>query len=102
MAEEPKAHALVVANLHLQIFRSALILHGREMINKAIEREWPGSPQKESTILVKEMVQKGAWYIERARDDVRGMLEAANWDELLVEDDRIMLSLFGIETQLSP
>jgi len=98
VVEEPKAHALVEANLHLQMFRSALILHGREMINNAIEREWAG---KDSTILVKEMVEKGAWYIERARDDVRGMLEAANWDELLMEDDRIMLNLFGIETQLS-
>ena len=81
----------------LQVFRSALILHGRELINNAVEREWPGSPQKESSILIQEMVRKGAWYIERAGDNIKEMLDATNVEQLLQEDNRIMLTLFGIE-----
>ena len=82
---------------NLQIFRSALILHGREMINNAVEQEWHDSPHKERGVLVQEMVQKGAWYLERAGNDIEGMLNAANVEELLKEDSRIMLGLFGIE-----
>jgi len=81
----------------LQVFRSALILHGRELINNAVEREWPDSPQKESSVLIQEIVRKGAWYIERAGDDIEEMLDATNVEQLLQEDSRIMLRLFGIE-----
>ena len=74
-----------------------MILHGREMINNAIERTWPNLTKKETNVLVQEMVRKGAWYIERAEDDVGKMLEAGNWEQLLKEDSRIMLNLFGIK-----
>jgi hypothetical protein len=53
------------------LLRSALILHGREMINQAVEREW-----STEGLSVSEMVQVGAWYLERAGED---MLEEGNW-----------------------
>ena len=82
-------------NSDFHIFRSALILHGREMINQAIERDWCCSTPEESFALVHGMVESGAWYLERAGDDVEGMLENSNWEEMLKEDHRIMLSLFN-------
>lgn len=88
---------LEVLSESLQVFRSALILHGRELINNAVEREWPDSPQKESSVLIQEMVRKGAWYIERAGNNIEEMLDATNVEQLLQEDSRIMLRLFGIE-----
>ena len=84
------------ASPHRQILRSALILHGREMINNAVEQEWLGSPHKGRDVLVQEMVQKGAWYLERAGDSVDGMLDPANMEELIKGDGQIVLGLFGI------
>jgi Phosphotransferase enzyme family len=77
-----------------QIFRSALILHGREMINVAVEQDWSHSRESEGGISQQETVQKGAWYIERAGSDVEEMLDPANVDQLFKED--ILLKLFGI------
>jgi len=53
-------------------------LHGREMINQAVERK--------RGLSVSEMVQAGAWYSERAGENVEGMLEEENWIELIKED----------------
>lgn len=82
---------------NLQIFRSALILHRREMINNATEEEWHDSSSRERSFFVQEMVQKGAWYLEMAGDDIEEMLDTMNVEELLKEDSRIMLVLFGID-----
>lgn len=76
------------------IFRSALILHGREMVNQAVEREWDNG----SDVSVAEMVKAGAWYLERAGDNVEEMLESQNWGKLLEEEPSIMLALFGIRS----
>lgn len=81
---------------NLQMLRSALILHGREMINNAVEQEWQDSPHKEHSVLVQEIVQKGAWYLERAGDSVEEMLEPANVEELTKGDGRVVLGLFGL------
>jgi hypothetical protein len=81
---------------NLQILRSALVLHGREMINNAVEQEWQDSPHKERNVLVQEMVQKGAWYLERAGDSVEEMLDPANMEELIKGDGQVMLGLFGV------
>ncbi|KAF8847051.1 hypothetical protein BDZ45DRAFT_733845 [Acephala macrosclerotiorum] len=81
---------------NLQILRSALILHGREMINNTVEQEWQDSPHKERSVLVQEMVEKGAWYLERAGDSVEEMLDPANVEELIKGDGRVMLGLFGV------
>lgn len=67
------------------------------MINNAVDLKWLDSAKKESSTFVKEMVQKGVWYLERAKDDVESVLEASNVKELLKEDHRVILSLFGIE-----
>lgn len=92
----PHPAAATSALESLQIFRSALILHGREMINNAAEQNCSGSGHNEGPHLIQEMVQKGAWYLERAGSDVEEMLDGANVNELFKEDHRIMLNLFGI------
>jgi hypothetical protein len=79
-----------------QIFRSALILHGREMINSAMEQNWSDSREHDGDILLQEMVQRGAWYLERAGSDVEEMLDPVNVDQLFKEILHIILSLFGI------
>lgn len=71
------------------LLRSALILHGWEMINQAVEREW-----STEGLSVSEMVQAGAWYLERAGEDVEDMLEEGNWEELTREDHGNILRLF--------
>ncbi|KAK1765995.1 kinase-like domain-containing protein [Phialemonium atrogriseum] len=73
------------------ISRSALILHGRELINQAVERPW-GSRGRS----VAEMVREGIWYLERAGDGVDEMLEQGNWDLLMGEESGFMLRLFGL------
>ena len=83
----------VSKSLKLRLLRSALIMHGREIINNAIEREWP------RTLSVESMVRMGAWYLERAGRDVEGMVSDANWNELLKEDHRIITSLFGVDRE---
>jgi hypothetical protein len=83
----------VSKNLRLRLLRSAFIMHGREIINNAVEREWPRSLSVES------MVRMGAWYLERAGGDVEAMVSHANWNELLKEDHRIITSLFGVDVQ---
>jgi hypothetical protein len=86
---------LRTGSLNLQILRSALVLHGREMINNAIEQEWPDSIHKERNVLVQEMVQKGAWYLEMAGNSVEDMLAPTNVEELIKGDGQVMLGLFG-------
>ncbi|PMD30381.1 hypothetical protein L207DRAFT_641646 [Hyaloscypha variabilis F] len=80
---------------NLQVLRSALILHGREMINNAVEQEWQDSPHKERSVLIREMVQKGTWYLEMAGNSVDEMLGPANLKELIQGDGGVILSLFG-------
>ena len=48
------------APLFFHILQSVLILHGREMMNSAIEREWPNSLEQESIVMVRDMVRKDA------------------------------------------
>jgi hypothetical protein len=88
---------LEVPSESLQVFRSAMIVHGREMINNAVERVWPSSAQNECSVLIQEMVRKGAWYIDRAGSNVNEMLDAMDVEQLLQEGSGIMLRLFGVE-----
>ncbi|KAK0733820.1 hypothetical protein B0T26DRAFT_685837 [Lasiosphaeria miniovina] len=81
----------------MAIFRSALILFGRETVNQAVDLQWDIS-NGPSESLVAEMVAAGAWYLERAGDSVEEMLQDENWDKLMHEDMGFMLQLFGIET----
>ncbi|PVI03062.1 hypothetical protein DM02DRAFT_652862 [Periconia macrospinosa] len=79
----------VTRDLRLRLLRSALIMHGREIINGAVkcDCEWSRN------LSVGSMVRVGAWYLERAGNDVEDMISDANWFELLKEDNRIILDL---------
>ncbi|KAK4234202.1 kinase-like domain-containing protein [Achaetomium macrosporum] len=79
----------------LRIFRSTLILFGRETINQAVERTWEHVP----AVSVEEMVRAGAWYLERAADSIEEMVVDRNWEELMKEKPKMMLGLFGIAHQ---
>ncbi|KAL0938035.1 uncharacterized protein CTRU02_207766 [Colletotrichum truncatum] len=52
-----------------QLLRSALILHGRQMINEAFDWDWKvGGPK------VAEMVRVGAWHVQVAGEGVEDMM----------------------------
>jgi len=76
--------------LFLHLLRSALILHGCEIVNNAMDREWPPS------FSLVDAVGLGVWYLRVAGDDVHQMTREANWRRLLTEEHRIILDLFGI------
>ena len=76
--------------LFLHLLRSALILHGREIINNAMDREWPPS------FSLEDAVSLGAWYLKVAGDDVHEMMREANWQQLLKEEHRMILDLFNV------
>jgi hypothetical protein len=89
-ARRPKADEPALA-----IFRSAMILFGRETINQGVERMWDHVP----AVSAEEMVRAGAWYLERAADSIEEMVEDRNWEELMKEESRMMLRLCGIVDQ---
>lgn len=70
-----------------QLLRSALSLHGREMINLANDEYCEHSQ-------FQEMVDTGIWYLERVRDDAAEFVTDENWDELGNEDECLIQSLF--------
>lgn len=76
---------------HAQWIRDAWILHGREMINNAAEREWvgcvplDGGPDIWSECPIRRrMAELGAWYVDVAGKSVPDML--ARWEEVKGED----------------
>ncbi|KAJ2905659.1 hypothetical protein MKZ38_004734 [Zalerion maritima] len=74
----------------LALLRSALIMHGREIINQAVEKDWAREDD-----FTKEMISLGAWYLERAGDSVSNMVEEENWTLLQSgEDQGKLLSVF--------
>lgn len=75
----------------MELLRSALIVHGREMIYQAVERDWGAKG-----LSVSKMVQAGVWYLERAGENVEEMQEEGNWKELMEEDHGVVLRLFGL------
>lgn len=77
--------------------REAWILHGRELINNAAEREWKGSvplsqgPGEWSQCPVRRRMTKiGSWYVEVAGKSEEEML--ARWKE--VEGERVLRGLY--------
>ena len=82
-------------NTALQLLRSYLILHGREMINQAFEREWG----VEKEVLAK-MVAVGASYIDMAGDSAEELLEK-NWSRLMENDHGVVANLFGITNKFT-
>jgi tRNA-dihydrouridine synthase len=61
------------------------------MIYQAVERDWGTKG-----LSVSEMVQAGVWYLEQARENIEEMQEEGNWKELIEEDHRVVLQLFGL------
>ena len=82
--------------LSLVVLRSALILHGREIINQAVDGEW-----KAGDCAVAEMVKTGAELIRLAQDSVASMKEENNWTKIMREDVGAfsILKLFGVTGQ---
>ena len=57
-----------------------------------MDRRWENG----SDVSVGSMVKAGAWYLERVGYSVEEMVEARNWEELLKEESRIIVQLFGL------
>ncbi|KAK9354973.1 kinase-like domain-containing protein [Lipomyces doorenjongii] len=82
-----------------RILRSAFILHGREIINNAIERDWSAFYEKSGTgedenVLVRSMVQTGAWYLRAAKETVEQFVSDENWRHLCsAKEGSIMMRL---------
>jgi hypothetical protein len=72
-----------------KLMRSAMIVMGREIVNRAVEGNWQAAYKS-----ICEVVEVGIWYLERAGDDVDGMLEMDNW-EMVTGDANVMWKLFG-------
>ncbi|KAK9360834.1 kinase-like domain-containing protein [Lipomyces starkeyi] len=82
-----------------RILRSAFILHGREIINNAIERDWSAFCKKTGTgeddnVMVRSMVQSGAWYLKAAKETVEEFVSDENWRQLFsAKEGSIMMRL---------
>ncbi|KAE8395618.1 kinase-like domain-containing protein [Aspergillus alliaceus] len=74
-------------DLNSQLYRSALLWNGRDMINYAHD-----SCAKDEAF--NEMIDIGLWYLERAGDNMDDFLEESHRTELLKEDEGLIRSLF--------
>lgn len=74
-------------DLNSQLYRSALLLNGRDMINYAQD-----ACNKDEAF--DEMMKVGLWYLERAGDDMDELLQDENRLELVNEDEGLIRSLF--------
>ncbi len=79
------------SNIFTHVFRSAVILLGREIINQAVDRPWENPHTS-----VEAMIASGAWYLARAGANIDEMLEAENWDALAGEKFGLICLLFGL------
>ncbi|KAK2806845.1 hypothetical protein FQN51_005645 [Onygenales sp. PD_10] len=83
-----------------RIFSSAIILHGREIINNAIENDWSGfccgpTSEQERDTLVQSMVETGVQCLRLAGRDAADFVRDDNWRRLLSSKEaRIMVRLF--------
>ena len=71
------------------IVRSALIVHGRELLNQAVgcDEIW------EAPLSKAKLFKKGVWYLERASEGPLEMINGDNW--ALLRDENIILPMFG-------
>lgn len=74
-------------DVNFRLYRSALLLHGRDMINYA--RDFCEGHEADE-----EMVRVGVWYLERAGKDMDEFLGWSNMLELEREDEMLIRSLF--------
>jgi hypothetical protein len=84
----------------LKAIRTAFIVHGRKMINNAVERDWhcecckDSGKVKRNCKLVVKMVNRGVWYLRRAASDLANFAQDANWSEVMKEEERVILGMF--------
>ncbi|KAM6513594.1 hypothetical protein FALCPG4_015981 [Fusarium falciforme] len=71
----------------LRLLRGTFITHGREMVNQAWET------YKEDDRFEK-IWSVGLWYLQRAGDSVEEFMEGRNWEDINMENGRVLLSLF--------
>lgn len=74
-------------DLSSQLYRSTLLLNGRDMINYAKD-----ACTEDETF--DEMMGIGLWYLERACDNMDDFLQKSNLSELVKEDEGLVRSLF--------
>lgn len=77
-------------DVNSQLYRSALLLTGRDILVYAFD-----ACQDETTF--KEMFNLSVWYFERAGDDMDEFLQESNRLELMNEDEGLIRSLFIFE-----
>ncbi|KAB8071996.1 kinase-like domain-containing protein [Aspergillus leporis] len=75
------------SDVNSQLYRSALLLNGRDMINYAHD-----SCVEDETF--DEMIKIGLWYLERAGDNMDDFLDESNRTVLPKEDEGLIRSLF--------
>lgn len=76
------------------VLRSAFLLHGREMINNAFEREWISEANEhEKQALRAKMVNEGVWYLRTAGDNEAEFVEDSNWKQVCAEKDEVVIGL---------
>jgi hypothetical protein len=84
----------------LTVIRSAFIVHGRKMINNAVERDWhcgcckDKRKIKRDCKLVVKMVDRGVWYLRRAASDLANFVQNSNWSKVMEEEERVILGMF--------
>lgn len=76
------------------VLRSAFLLHGREMINNALEREWiSDADEHDKQALRAKMVNKGLWYLRTAGDNEADFVAESNWKQVCAEKDQVVICL---------
>lgn len=102
---------VAAAAAETRMLRSAFILHGREMINGALDLDWHcdcshcyaetetetgTEKEREKCALVKIMVDKGVWYLRRATASEVDFVRQDNWNSAVVEEKgRVLSNMFA-------
>lgn len=86
-----------------RMLRSAFILHGREMINGALDLDWDcdcnhcnagSEKEKEKCLLIKSMVDQGVWYLRTATASDVDFVREKNWmSTVMKEKGRILINM---------
>ncbi|KLJ08887.1 hypothetical protein EMPG_15679 [Blastomyces silverae] len=90
-----------------RIFRSAIIIHGREIINNAIGNDWGGfcadpGNENENNGLVLSLVRTGVQLLRLAGNNTAEFVDSQNWKQLLQSTEaKVIVGLFLNECQLS-
>lgn len=91
---ESSLSVLSSSSASAHVLRSAFLLHGREMINNALEREWiSDADEHDKQALRAKMVNKGVWYLRTAGDNEAGFVAESNWKQVCAEKDQVVICL---------